>query len=155
MNTEKRQTETYIITGFVDLDAVTVYVTNYKLGQGKMVIECYGQSWAHYWHAMGEQTLQEFVLKAENEYLAGKLIRGDTQQTDFDEINELAHKRGFPNICVTSDVEVAMEAREMSLCFGPDWYMDLPRCHTTEYHYLGRILNAVKAAFNDELRKAA
>lgn len=53
------------------------------------------------------------------------------------------------------DVEVAMEASEMSRCFGPDWYMNLPRCHTEKYRYLGRILNAVKAAFNDELRKAA
>ena len=154
MNTEKRQTETYVITGWDRLDAVTVYVTNYKLGQGKLVIECYGDAWAHYWGGMGERTLQEFVLGAENDYLLGKLLK-ETRQTDFDEINELAHKRGFPNICVTSDVEVAMEASEMSRCFGSDWYMDLPRCYTTEYHYLGRILNAVKAAFNDELRKAA
>ena len=155
MNIEKRQTETYVITGFGDLDAVTVYVTNYKPGQGKLVIECYGESWAHFWGAMGERTLQKFVLQAENEYLAMKLIRGNTRQTDFEEINELAHKRGFPEICVTSDVEVAMMEGEMAECFGGDWMMDLPRCYTTEYHYLGRILNAVKAAFNDELQQAA
>lgn len=154
MNIEKRQTETYVITGLVDLDTVTTYVTNYALGQGKLVIECYGESWAHYWGAMGERTLQEFVIGTENAYLLGKLLK-ETRQTDFDEINEQAHKRGVPNICVTSDFEVAMEASEMERCFGPDWYMDLPRCYTAEYHYLGRILNAVKAAFNDELRKAA
>lgn len=155
MKIEKKQTETYVITGFGDLDAVTVYVTNYKPGQGKLVIECYGEAWAHYWGAMGDRTLQEFVLKAENEYLSMKLIRGDTRQTDFEEINDQAHKRGFPNLCVTSDVEVAMEASEMSRCFGPDWYMDLPRCHTTEYEYLSRILTAIKAAFHAEIRKAA
>ena len=154
MNTEKRTTDTYVITGWDGLDAVTVYVTNYELGQGKLVIECYGDAWAQYWPAMGDRTLQEFVLKAENDYLASKLVR-DTKQTDFDEINDTAHKRGFEEICVTSDVEVAMAADDMATCFGDDWYMDLPRCHTQEYLYVCRILNAVKGAFSDELRQAA
>ena len=153
MNVKKLQTETYILTDLGDLDAVTVYVTNYELGQGKLVIECFGDAWAHYWGAMGEQTLQEFMLSANNDYLLNKLMSGDTMQTDFEEINDTAGKRGFEEICVTSDVEVAIMADEMAECFGGDWMMDLPRCHTTEYHYLRRILNAIKGAFSQEKRE--
>lgn len=145
MNVEKRETETYVLTGCDQLDAVTVYVTNHKPGQGKLVIECFGDAWAHYWPAMGERTLQEFVLSAENAYLCGKLLDGTTQ-TNFDAINKRAEDRGF-DLCVTDDVEVAMAATEMAECFGGDWCMDLPRCHTDEYHYMCRILDAVKGAF--------
>jgi len=152
MNIDKQQTETYIITGLSDLDPVTVYVTNYKLGQGKMVIECFGDVWGCYWGAMGENTLQGFVLSASNDYLLGKLLR-ETEQTDFEAINDLAHKRGYPDIEVTSDIEIALCADDMAQCFGDDWMMDLPRCHTSDYHYLGRILNAVKSAFSNELVK--
>ena len=153
MKIEKLQTETYVLTALDKLDPITVYVTNYDLGKGKIVIECSCDAWAFYWGSMGERTLQEFVLKAENDYLLGKLIK-ETRQTDFDEINDLAHKRGF-DICVTSDVEVAMAADDMAECFGCDWYMDLPRRHTDEYKYLFRILNAVKGAFMNEIQHAA
>lgn len=149
MNIEKIQTETYRLTDLYRLDPITVYTTNYKVGQGKMVIECYGEAWAVYFGGMGECDIQEFILGADNEYLLGKLLK-ETSQTDFDEINEIAHKRGFDNICVTNDVEVAMHSAEMKECFGPEWYMDLPSCKTTEYDYVFRILNAVKAAFSEE-----
>jgi len=153
MKTEKNQTETYVLTDLDRLDPVTVYVTNYAPGKGKMVIECYCSSWAAYWGGMSGLTVQKFLLTCENDYLLGKLLK-ETQQTDFDEINEVAQKRGF-SLCVTSDVEIAMQAQEMAECFGSDWYMDLPRCATDEYNYVGRILNAVKAAFSEELKQAA
>ena len=140
-----QETETYVLTDLVSLDPVTVYVTNYVPGQGKIVIECYCSSWAAYWGGMGEATLQEFLLTCENDYILGKLLK-QTCQTNFDEINEIARKRGF-SLAVTNDVEVAMQAEDMSECFGPDWYMDLPQCNTSEYEYVGRILNAIKAAF--------
>jgi hypothetical protein len=149
MNIEKIQTETYQLTDLDNLDPITVYTTNYKVGQGKMVIECFCEAWAAYFGRMGECDIQEFILGAHNDYLLGKLLK-ETSQTDFDEINEIAHKRGFDDICVTSDVEIAMQHTEMAKCFGPDWYMDLPRCKTPEYNYVSRILNAVKAAFSEE-----
>lgn len=153
MTTEKRQTETYVLTGLDRLDPVTVYVTNYKPGQGKIVIECFGEAWTAYWGGMGDNTLQQFFLTCDNAYILGKMLK-ETQQTDFDAINDTAHKKGF-SLSVTSDVEVAMQADEMSECFGSDWYMDLPQCQTPEYEYLGRILNAVKGAFSEELEQAA
>jgi len=153
MKVRKQQVETYVLTDLERLDPVTVYVTNYKLGQGKIVIECFGESWASYWGAMGSQTLQDFVISSENDYLANKLVKS-TRQIDFDEINKIAHKRGRPDICVTSDVEVAMISNDMVECFGDDWYMDLPTRHTDEYKYVCRILNAVKAAFQEEKEQA-
>jgi len=153
MNTEKRKTETYVLTDLDRLDPVTVYVTNYQPGQGKMVVECFGKAWTAYWGGMSDMTLQQFVLTCDNAYILGKMLE-QTSQTDFDLINEGAQKKGF-SMCVTSDVEVAMQAGSMAECFGPDWYMDLPTCTTSEYDYLGRILNAIKAAFSEELRQAA
>ena len=148
MKTTIKKTETYVLTDLDRLDPVTMYVTNYAPGQGKIVIECYCSSWAAYWGGMGESTLEGFLLTCNNDYILGKLLK-ETQQTDFNKINEIAHKRGF-SLAVTSDVEVAMQAEDMSECFGPDWYMDLPQCNTSEYEYVGRIINAIKAAFSEQ-----
>ena len=153
MKTTKAKTETYLLSDIDKLDPVTVYVTNYTPGQGKIVIECYGSAWAYFWGGMGENNLQEFFIESSNDYILGKLLE-ETRQTDFDEINEVAQKRGF-SICVSSDVAVAMQSQEMAECFGDEWYMDLPRCKTTEYDYVNRIVNAIKSAFAEELKKAA
>lgn len=152
MKTTKHKTETYILSDLERLDPVTVFVKNIAPGQGKIVIECYGQAWANYWGGMGDQTLQEFFVRADNDYISGKMLK-EISQTDFDEINKIAHREGF-DFSVDSDVEIAMQSADMAECFGPDWYMDLPTCHTSEYEYLGRILNAIKAAFSEEMQAA-
>ncbi|PUB80892.1 MAG: hypothetical protein DBP02_19810 [gamma proteobacterium symbiont of Ctena orbiculata] len=153
MNIENRQTKTYILTDLDSLDPVTVYVTNYEPGRGKVVVECFGKAWAYFWGSMGELTLQQFFVSCNNDYILNKLLE-DTRQTDFEEINNIAHKNGSL-LCVSSDIEVALAADEMSNLFGPDWFMDLPTCNTSEYVYLGRIVNAIKEAFTEELRQAA
>lgn len=149
MKTEKSQTETYLLTDIDRLDPVTAYVANYQNGRGKIVIQCFDSAWTHYWPAMGERSLQEFFISADNAYLLGKFLK-ETMQTDFDQINDTAHMRGF-DFYVTSDVEVAEISEQMSECFGPDWRMDVPRCNSHEYEYVGRILNALKAAFREEI----
>ena len=132
MNTEKKQTETYVVTGWDRLDAVTVYVTNYKQGQGKLVIECYGEAWAHYWSHMGENTLQQFVLGAENDYILGKLLK-DTHQTDFDEINEIAQKRGFDlRIFFLRLGQKGFHTFDSTQCIDEDILLDVLILH--EYH---------------------
>ena len=149
METTKKQTETYVILKVKGLDPITVYVTNYSAGEGKIVIECYGDAWAHYWPAMGECSLQDFFSSADNDYLLTKLL-SETKQTDFEGISEALQERGF-DTCVTSDAEIAFCDKEMRECFGADWYMDLPRCHTADYKWLGKIINAIKWAFLDEI----
>ena len=150
MSTKKTTTETYVLSELTALDPVTVYVTNYAPGAGKVVIECYSESWAVYWGGMGSGTLQQFFVTCDNAYILNKLLK-NTEQTDFDEINDIASKKGI-QLSVTSDIEVAMSLDEMDACFGPDWQMDLPTCSTPEYEYLGRIVDAIKAAFNEEHR---
>ena len=150
VNTQKMDnTIVYVISNIEGLDAITVYVTDYKLGQGKIVIECFNEVWSYYWGAMGDCNLTEFFISADNDYLLGKMLN-ETMQTDFEEINDTAHKRGF-DICVTSDVEIAMSSQEMDECFGTDWPIDLPRCHTREYKYLSRIINVVRSALAKEV----
>lgn len=153
MKTDKCKTETYVLTELEKLDAVTVYVSNYAKGMGKIVIECYGQAWSCYWGGMGEQTLQQFVLGADNDYLLDKMLK-ETSRTDFEKLNNDARKRGF-DICVTSDFEMAMCSKQLAECFGNEWFRDIPQCESEDYHYLNRILNAVKAAFSNEIESAA
>lgn len=153
MITTKQHTETYILTDLDRLDPVTVYVTNYNPGQGKIVIECYGESWANYWGGMSGQKLQKFFIGCNNDYILHKLL-DKTTQTDFDKIELEAKEKGF-DICATNDVEVAMMAASMSECFGQDWFMDLPTCNTEEYKYVSRIIDAIKAAFQAELNEVA
>ena len=142
---QQRMTETYVISGAKNLDPVTVYVTNYAPGKGKLVIECDCEAWAYYWGAMGDRNLQQFVLQANNHYLAGKLSRTH-HQTDFDAINDEARKFGI-ELGVISDVEVTMARDTMTEIYGSDWHMDLPQCYTSEYQHVCKILDAVKEAF--------
>ncbi len=128
---------------------MTVFVMNYKPGAGKIVIECFGKAWAYYWGGMSGKTLQQFFITCDNGYILNKLI-ANTQQTDFDEINRVAQDKGLA-LHVESDVEVAMQPEDMVECFGADWYMDLPQCYTTEYHYLGKVVDVIKEAFSAEL----
>lgn len=149
MELEVAETKTYRLSKLERLDPVTVYVTQFTEKAGKITFDCFGRAWSCYWPSMGKSTIQEFFLECENDYILGKLL-SETKQTDFDEINEIASKKGF-DIYVTSDVEVAMQSQDMAECFGDDWYMDLPRCHTSDYRYVSRIINAIKAAFQQEL----
>lgn len=153
MKVDKQKPDTYILTNLKNLDPVTVYVTNYETGKGKIVIECFGSAWAFSWGGMGERSLQEFFISCNNDYILNKLLK-TTTQTDFDAINDAAKKKGF-DICVTSDVEVAMQYDQMTDCFGTDWFMDLPTCSTHEYKYLDGIVNAVKEAFKHECEVVA
>ncbi len=153
MNINKTTTDTYLLTGIDKLDPVSVYVTNYEPGKGKVVIECYSQSWACYWGGMSGKSIEEFLVSSENDYLLDKLINGSVYQTDFDEIQKRALAKGA-YICANSDAEVAMLAEDMADCFGSEWFMDLPRCLTEEYHYLSRILDSVKQAFTQTAKAA-
>lgn len=146
MEIEKRNTETYVLTNLEGLDPVTVYVTNYEPGKGKIVIECYGESWANYWGGMRDMDLQHFFCSCDNDYILRKFL-SKTHQTDFDKIMEIAKETGF-DICATNDVELAMQQGQLEECFGPNWYMDLPQCTTREYQYLNRIVDTVKNAFS-------
>jgi len=154
MKVIKRETETYHITDVVRLDPVTAYVTNFSSDAGKITIDCFGKAWSCYWAAMGSRTLQEFFISCDNDYILNALLSGNTMQTDFDEIEKLARQKGI-SISGASDVEIAMQADDMTECFGDDWYMDLPTCHTSDYNYVGRMVDAIREAFKEEMQAKA
>ena len=146
----KRETETYVISGANGLEnAVTVYVTNYCLGKGKMVIECCGECWAHYWGAMGDNNLQSFFVECENYYLLNKFI-GKTKDIDFDKINDDAKKAGM-DVRVSNWYEIGCQISSLEQLYGNSIYEEgFPECDTTEYEYLGKIIDAIKLVFEKE-----
>ena len=150
MQVIKSTTETYTVLDVDGLDPVTAYVTNPLTGVGKITITCFGKAWSAFWPTMGDNLLQEFFVSADNEYIIGKMVQ-ETRQTDFDEVSKRAEAAGFEDFYVAADIEVQAAADTMSQVFGGEWYMDLPRCYTPEYRYLSKILDAVKAAFAEEI----
>lgn len=150
MKIDNTAPETYVLTELDGLDPVTVYVTNYEAGQGKIVIQCYDKAWTAYWGAMGCQTLQEFFVRCNNDYILNRFLTTATQ-TDFDAINAKAQEQGI-DLCVTSDVEVAIQSKLIEGIYGDNdhWMNLIPTCTTSDYKYAGRIVDAVKAAFNQD-----
>jgi hypothetical protein len=147
MKTTKQETETYILTELDRLDPITVYITNYGQGKGKIVIECYGSAWSSFWGGMSNQTIQKFLLTSDNPYLLNCFLK-ETMQTDFEEITRISGGR----ICADTNFDLAMGwTSEMRDCFGDYRYMELPACLTDEYKYLSRILDAIKTAFAEEI----
>lgn len=148
MEVNKRTSETYIITDVPSLDPITVYVTNYTKGRGKIVIESFGEAWTCYWDDMGGRTVEEFVLSCDNDYMLRKMV-DNTHETDFDAINDEAEKQGV-QLCVYDDVELYEDSDLMEQVYGDGWYMVIPQCHTNEYQYLSKILTVIKQAFKLE-----
>lgn len=64
------------IEGAPALDPILVITQEWDPGQGRIIIECYGQAWSAYWGAMGSQDLASFVAGADVAYLAERLAPG-------------------------------------------------------------------------------
>lgn len=88
MNIERTQVTKLVITGAEALDPITVILedlgsSTYKEDsgdrisrQGKVIIECYGESWSAYWGGMGNRTVAQFITGESVEYVVGCLARG-------------------------------------------------------------------------------
>jgi hypothetical protein len=71
----------HVIPSSASLDAITIFFQDFEPGQGRMVVECYGNAWAAYWGAMGGKTVREFVRSADVYYLTNKLSRPNQNKT--------------------------------------------------------------------------
>lgn len=58
------------------LDPINVFVQDYELGRGRIVVTCYGQAWCGFWGAMGDRTVMQFVAKCDADYVAGNMLSG-------------------------------------------------------------------------------
>lgn len=150
------------------LDPVTVYLNDIGPRQGKITIECYGQSWSAYWGGMGERTIAEFFCSCNAHYLAGKLSDIDSNIDDLEGLPAIARQEV---ISLRKAREInADEARDMyddASCleveradnlhgdlpagelmrkiFGDEWWHAIPNKPNPDYEYLCQIIRAVQA----------
>jgi len=76
MEIEKTTIEKLRITGIKNLDPVTIFLENFKSGEGEITIKCYGEGWSAYWGGMGDRTIEKFFCDVNNDYIIGKLDGG-------------------------------------------------------------------------------
>lgn len=89
MQVERTQVTKLVITGAEALDPITVILedlgsrtypregeADHISRQGKVIIECYGESWSGYWGGMGNRTVAQFITDESVEYVVGCLARG-------------------------------------------------------------------------------
>ena len=148
MKVTKNQTETYRLTDLNRLDPVTVYVTNYEEGEGRIVIECYGKAWSQYWGAMNRTNIQNFIITTDNDYLLDCFI-DNTSETDFEKINDMLLAEDL-DTSVENITDMWMQSDAMAKAFGEEWPLDIPRKKTAEYLWFNRIVDAIKEAFKNE-----
>ena len=108
---EPKQVEAFCIYGAHALDPITVMLQDFGTGSGKLVIECYGEAWAAYWGAMGEDNIREFVTRCDTDYIVGKL-KGTHQSNG-------QHFRDYTYRIVTAVKEALKNQACSSLETGP------------------------------------
>ena len=72
------------ITGLERLDPVSVYIEGHVQGKGKLTVECFGKSWSAFWGAIGNKTVEEFILSSDICYLANSLWDHSKEQYEDD-----------------------------------------------------------------------
>lgn len=150
------------------LDPIRVMLEDIGAGQGRINIECWGQSWACFWGGMGKESLAEFFTSCDEHYIAGKL-RGDLQPDVFDperlkdnlkrEVFEERRKRWLNKRAARAkfDAIEALElpeteeqlwsiARDLESIIGEEWWHSIPKKPNPDYLYLTRIIKTVQMA---------
>ncbi len=152
------------------LDPVTVYLEDFEPGQGKITIECFGQSWSSYWGAMRGHTVAQFFCSCDESYLSNCLAGNLPSNTTDDEKawefikweidkakqNDQLDYRG--SILAMNEIERFESADEwmqsgselVQRLFGPDWrFTCLPMKANQDYVYLCRVIDTVKSALKE------
>lgn len=153
------------------LDPITIYIENYSLGQGKLTIVICGESYSAHWNAMGNNTLEQFVLKSDNHYLSKNLAsRAALSEPDYDgfithakkelieqrkmwggkkeEIRELWSK--LTEIEPSKEYfHNALNHQRLHEIAGDDWWHLIPEVDSSLYKYLCKILDALKACLSE------
>ncbi len=168
MEVETSQVTRLKITGGDRLDPVTVFLEDLGPKQGKVTIECYGESWSASWGGMGDRTVADFFCSCDEHYLANKLssIRGSVD--DFDGLADHARKHIIDGR-KSHDFEKAEARRLYDRCedlsgvenfdqaapamadiYGPEWWYAVPTKPNPDYQYLCRIILCVQEALTKE-----
>lgn len=142
------QTNKLLLTDLDKLDPVCVYYEDYNLGQGRITITCYGDTWTTYWGSMGSNDLMSFFISCDEHYIAKKLSSIDSGVYDIDKIRADAENKGLE---LWRD-DPWNDYDFMAEMYSPDpmeSYDLLPTKPNPEYVYLCRIIKAVQAAFRE------
>lgn len=170
MHIEQTTVRKLRITGVTNLDPVTVFLEDFEPGKGKIVIECWGKSWAASWGAMGkDSTISEFFCQCHTGYLIKNLaVDINSEITDNEAITDGARKkilrmrrdgdlkkdqaRDLWDECANySSVEAISHWKDVTTIFGDEWWYGLPTRPNPEYTYLVKIVQAVQAAIETTL----
>lgn len=168
MNIETSQVKKIHITGIMEshkLDPITVILEDYEPGKGKIVVECYGQSWSAFWGAMSGDDIATFFCRCNEHYIAGKFSSISSTVDDYDGLQDKAKTE---IIRMRRDLDLSRkEARElfdettlldeslksnpfaqgiMRKIFGDEWWYSIPEKTNHHYEYLCRIIKAVQEA---------
>ncbi len=146
------------------LDPVSVILEDFEPGKGKIIIECYGQSWSAYWGSMGGKSIATFFCRCDEHYIANNLsgIRGDIPDYEALEITakkEVCRLRRDGDLSATEARELYddvgyfsyaesahdLNGRDMQAIFGDEWWHSIPDKPNPDYQYLCRIIKAVQA----------
>lgn len=124
------------------LDPVTVLIEDFKPGQGKVIIECYGKAWCIYWSSTGD-TISEFFQRCDEHYLANKLSDINSEVIDINQVIKDGKEKGILNV----HDEVEHDHGLLHEIYGDDLYDDgLPMKANPDYTYLCRIIKTVQEA---------
>lgn len=157
------------------LDPVTVILEDFEPGKGKIIIECYRQSWSSYWGGMSGRTIAQFFSDCGSDYLIGNLApylnstrfcgealvknvqaevikarRRDefTQEEAREHYDDASQLSDAPSIDYLAGAHYDL----MHAVFGDEWWHSVSQSDepNPDYLYLQRIVRAVQAG----LRKA-
>lgn len=96
INTEIGITESFTIydaempKGKGVLDPITVILRD-RAGCGQIIIECYGDAWAHWFGAIGSKSIRSFISGCDEYYLSTKLISSTCREPKKREEKYLLH----------------------------------------------------------------
>lgn len=82
MRIESEQVKALAIYDAPKLDAVHVVMYDLGPGVGRLIVECYGEAWSGFWGAMGERSIEQFVLSCTADYLAGRMWPAGQRRTN-------------------------------------------------------------------------
>jgi len=153
------------------LDPITVILEDIGPRQGKIIIECYGQSWSAYWGGMGDNTISEFFCSCDNGYLIGNLAPSLRPTVDdYDNLDKwlksgiISSRRNHEMsagdakdtwddvelLCVNDEsfLHSSDGARLAEHIIGDEWWYTIPQTENPKYEYLSRIVSTVKEALS-------
>jgi len=151
------------------LDPIRVMLEDVGENQGRINIECYGQSWACFWGSMGG-TISEFFTSCDEHYLAGKLSSIPSEIYTPDGLKEMLKREllnerrrrlvsgGYARQRYDTIEELDLPeteeqlwsiAREMESIIGEEWWYRIPKKPNPDYEYLTRIIKTVQAALRE------